>query len=559
MFKEFDKKLLEILRILAEHNEVLGARAVARELKERGYDIGERAVRYHMRILDERGLTKRIGYSGRKITKKGLKEVERGLVYDQVDFIFSRFENMMYETTLNPKTGEGKVVVNISVIPSEAFNMMKKIFHTGLCVSPKVGLNKKNGKYEVKTICGTTVDGMLLNEGIPVIPKFGGLVEVEDFRPIKFTELIEYKKTSMTPLEAFATKELTSVLDVVNEGKGKIPANFRIIPKSAKEKAINLFKKLRKIGINGLLKIGEKKVLGVPVDDGMIGIAIVGGITPICAVHEAGYDIDIKVAEDLTEFKNLKTITQTNPILKKSKKEKGKKIVPLLTKVWNLIGQVDLDIKKLDGKVIANLSTIDKKYLNDALEIFQTIIDEKPEYSVFPSIKLKERDNKVDIATVCSLTIDGVLINNGIMSVPRYGGLLEIKNNKKRFVELIDYSGSSFDPHEIYISKNMTKIYRSSKTSTILASLREIPYLARNKALKVIKKLKKANFQIMKVGKTNEILYNAKVERYRVGIVTPGGLNLIAALKENGIKVNIKSAELLMDINEFSLLDDINF
>lgn len=70
MFKEFDKKLLEILRILAEHNEVLGARAVARELKERGYDIGERAVRYHMRILDERGLTKRIGYSGRKITKK---------------------------------------------------------------------------------------------------------------------------------------------------------------------------------------------------------------------------------------------------------------------------------------------------------------------------------------------------------------------------------------------------------------------------------------------------------------------------------------------------------
>lgn len=50
---------------------------------------------------------------------------------------------------------------------------------------------------------------------------------------------------------------------------------------------------------------------------------------------------------------------------------------------------------------------------------------------MFPSIKLKERDNKVDIATVCSLTIDGVLINNGIMSVPRYGGLLEIKNNKK--------------------------------------------------------------------------------------------------------------------------------
>ena len=30
----------------------------------------------------------------------------------------------------------------------------------------------------------------------------------------------------------------------------------------------------------------------------MIGIAIIGGVTPLCAAQEAGYNLDIKVADD---------------------------------------------------------------------------------------------------------------------------------------------------------------------------------------------------------------------------------------------------------------------
>jgi repressor of nif and glnA expression len=36
---------------------------------------------------------------------------------------------------------------------------------------------------EMETICGTTIDGMLLKAGIPVVPKFGGLVEIENYIP----------------------------------------------------------------------------------------------------------------------------------------------------------------------------------------------------------------------------------------------------------------------------------------------------------------------------------------------------------------------------------------
>ena len=60
--------MMEILRILNSEDEVLGAKHISNELRKRGYSLGERAVRYHMRILDEKGFTEKIGHKGRIIT-----------------------------------------------------------------------------------------------------------------------------------------------------------------------------------------------------------------------------------------------------------------------------------------------------------------------------------------------------------------------------------------------------------------------------------------------------------------------------------------------------------
>ncbi|KUK00689.1 MAG: hypothetical protein XD44_1242, partial [Methanobacteriaceae archaeon 41_258] len=558
---ETDKKMMEILRILSEHEEILGAKAIAKELKKKGYNLGERAVRYHMRILDEKGFTKRIGYSGRKITKKGLKEIEKGLVYDQVNFIFSKFEEMIHHTSFNPNTGKGKVVVNTSEIPPEALPIIKKAFKEGLCVSPHARLEKIDEKYKIVTVCGTTIDGLLLKEGIPIIPSFAGLVEIENYTPKRFTEFIAYKKTSMMPLEAFTAGEMTSVLDVIKYGEGRIPANFRLIPETGREKALRLLDKLQKMNIGGVLKVGEagKNLLGMPVDDGMVGIAIMGGITPICAAQEAGHDISIKMAETLVEFSKLDLITRHRKLLKEPGTPSKEKVRILLTKAWNLIQQVDFDPDTITGKVIANISILKKEDLNKALKIIKKVCEEKPEYSTSPYFRIiKLEGDRVGIASICSLTVDGVLINQGIMSTPTYSGLLEIKDDMRRFVELTAYNGSSVEPHEIYISKGMTRVYDSlSGSGRILASLREIPYVAREKSLKVVEKLRESGLNILKVGKTNEILYNAKVGRYKVGIVTPGGLNPLAAVKENGVEVKVKAVESLMDINKFFIINKI--
>jgi len=56
------------------------------------------------------------------------------------------------------------------------------------------------------------------------------------------------------------------------------------------------------------------------------------------------------------------------------------------------------------------------------------------------------------LATVCAVTINGILLHHRIPVKSRFGGLLQIENHKPlRFTEIIEYSGSSLDPAEIFI------------------------------------------------------------------------------------------------------------
>ena len=561
MPQETDRKMMEILRILADREEVLGAKTIAEELKKKGYDLGERAVRYHMRILDEKGFTERIGYAGRQITNKGLKELEKGLIYDQVDFIFSKFEDMIYQTTLNPLDGTGKVIVNTSSFKYEknVMEILKPVFKKGIAVSHYVkfldNIPKEGGEVKLETVCGTTIDGMLLGRGIPVIPKYGGIVNVEDYIPTRFTELISYKKTSMTPLEAFTDKNMTSVLEVIDNGNGNIPANFRLIPKSARENAVKIFENLQKLGIIGLLKMGNEgeSVLGIPVDDNMVGIAVIGGIAPLCAVKEAGFDVNIKLAENTIEFGEMQSLVKPKPILKPTGPEIHGKVKFLLSKAWNLIYQVDFDLETHSGNVISNLSYIKTEELDDALDIFEEVMNTGLQYCTSKYFKIMpgKKSGQTGIATVCSLTLDGILAKNGVSTTPQYGGILETDGKQPRFIELTAYSGSSLDPHEIYIAKGMTSVSDAIKgAGRVLASLREIPYIARPSAVDVLEEIQDAGFSVLKIGKPSELVYNAKVERYHVGIVAPGGLNPIAALKEHGMDVEPKAVETLMKVSD---------
>ena len=558
---ESEYRMIEILRVLANREQPTGSKVIADELKEKGFNLGERAVRYHMQILDEKGYTEKKGYSGRVITDLGREKLEKGLIYDQVDFIYSKFEEMIYLTDFTYMTRQGNVVVNTSTIYNEeSIEIMKEIYKSGLSVSPYVNINedKTTGEIEVTTICGTTIDGVLLKEGIPTQPQYGGLLKIENNHPVKFTEIISYKKTSVTPLDAFANSSLTSVLDVITKGSGLIPANFRLIPGVARERTIEIVKELIQIGIGGVIGISKEgeDLLGLPVPDGMVGMAIIGGITPFCAVKEMGGDIDLKIAEKLQDFNSLKPITSKMfPPLKPPVNQNPEKISLVLSKSLNLIQQVNFDVEKQKGDIIANISYVHRDDIDRALSIMEDTYNSNPKF-INPYYKLvdhPENDDMVGIATICSLSIDGILINNGIMSNPTYSGLLEL-TEPPLFIDLISYNGTTLDPHKIFLSKNMTSITGGDGPSKILASVKEIPYVARDHAVELLEILNNIGFSIYKIGKPREFVYNSKVENYNFGVITGGGLNSIGAVKESGVPIQVKALEKMMPFEKMERL-----
>ena len=50
--QDVERKVLTILKVLGDSQKALGARVIARHLKDHGIELGERAVRYHLKLMD---------------------------------------------------------------------------------------------------------------------------------------------------------------------------------------------------------------------------------------------------------------------------------------------------------------------------------------------------------------------------------------------------------------------------------------------------------------------------------------------------------------------------
>ena len=119
--QEVKRKELSILKILGDSQEPLGARIIARRLKDYGVYLGERAVRYHLKLMDERGLTRLVSRDGRLITELGAEELGNALVRDKVGFAIARIELLAFRTDFDWDKRTGSIPVNISFFPKAKF------------------------------------------------------------------------------------------------------------------------------------------------------------------------------------------------------------------------------------------------------------------------------------------------------------------------------------------------------------------------------------------------------------------------------------------------------
>ena len=98
-------------------------------------------------------------------------------------------------------------------------------------------------------------------------------------------------------------------------------------------------------------------------------------------------------------------------------------------------------------------------------------------------------EGKMGFATICSATINGVLLKAGVPMDSRFGGILEVRDSRpRRFVAIIHYAGSSLDPSLAYIKARMTNVREAAATGSgkILANFREIPGAAKPMAQELV-------------------------------------------------------------------------
>lgn len=318
------RKLIAILRIIHESHAPVGGRLIADRMNIRGYDIGERGVRYYLRILDERGFTTRLGYDGRIITDRGINELKNAMVGDRVGFIINKIERLLLDTTFDLKTRQGNVIINISIIDKNDLNktmeIVNHVINEGYPFSPYIKLLEEStvvsdieipkGKIGIATMCSITIDGIMLNNGIPVTPKYGGILEVKDKKAICFEDIIAYSGTTIDPMRIFIAKKMTGVLSMVNTGSGKLLANLREIPEAALSKANDVLNYVVDARIGGIAQIGKpgKSVLNTAIDAGKAGIVVYAGTNVMAAVSEIGIKVSTYPISTVIDFKELKKI-----------------------------------------------------------------------------------------------------------------------------------------------------------------------------------------------------------------------------------------------------------
>jgi repressor of nif and glnA expression len=323
---ETERKVVAILKVLSESSQPLGSITIARELERHGIFLSERAVRYHLRITDERGYTQPLGRDGRMLTPLGHDELRMALAPEQVGFIVEKLELLAFRTTFDPQKRTGQLPINTSLIDKDKFKKalaaMADVFKAGICVSELVATASEgeklgsvvvpSGKIGLATVCSVVVNGVLLKAGVPIESRFGGVLEVRNSKPRRFVAIINYAGTSLDPSEQYIRAKMTSVSEAAKTGNGKILANFREVPAPSRATVEEIVAVLKEAGINGVYVLGNTSEPTCQITVGLnrVGVVLLGGLNPVAAAVEGGIEVENIGESGLIDFQQLQSFRQ---------------------------------------------------------------------------------------------------------------------------------------------------------------------------------------------------------------------------------------------------------
>ncbi|MDY6835196.1 MAG: NrpR regulatory domain-containing protein [Chloroflexota bacterium] len=222
---------------------------------------------------------------------------------------------------------------------------------------------------------------------------------------------------------------------------------------------------------------------------------------------------------------------------------------------------MDFDLTNRSGTVVINTTIVKPEELAKCVDLICKVYEQG--YAMGQLLALLEPGDRtgciivpeamVGIGTVCSISLNGMLLKYGIPTNSRFGGLLELRDRKPiRFAEIITYDGTSIDPLEIFIRSGMTDYIGAIKTGNgrIGASFREFPAESRELVEELAGKSDAIGLGgFVHIGRPSQPLLEIPVSDGRVGAIVIGGLNPVAVLEETGIRAHSRAMAGLISFN----------
>ena len=84
-------------------------------------------------------------------------------------------------------------------------------------------------------------------------------------------------------------------------------ANFRELPAQCQALAKEITKRLKEVGLGGVIMMGNpsETVCGISVGLNRIGMILLGGLTPVAVAAEAGIEAESQAMSTLLEYQDL--------------------------------------------------------------------------------------------------------------------------------------------------------------------------------------------------------------------------------------------------------------
>jgi len=305
-----ERKYIELLRILKEHKDPMGAKRLSELMADRGFVLSDRAVQYYLSYLDSMGFTEKVGNLGRILTATGVEETDNALVDDRIGFIISKLERLAYRSTFDPETSTGDVAYNLSIVPEESFENVKTAFDEVIQAGcgffnsyrivdrdPRI----PSGSVGLITLCSISMDGVFQRKGIPVKMAYGGRLEIVQGTPKRFKDLIGYRGTTIDPLELFISSGLTSIKSFTQSKTGIALANVREVPYSAKTRVEETIHLMNKCGFVFPVTMGNQVFNLIP-NPYRLSIVAFSGLNYIGNTVEHGIEITTEIGAGNIQF-----------------------------------------------------------------------------------------------------------------------------------------------------------------------------------------------------------------------------------------------------------------